>query len=176
MTIPPVTERGVLGANAQQLRTDMSPARAWNVILCPPMKTLLVGVDDSEAARHAAKTAAELALPTGSSLTLVYVSTPILLPAAAYADVIDRLVADERKHASALLEREKAAVARPGLEVKLHHAEGAPAETFAALAEAPDVWMAVVGSRGRNAVTRVLLGSFADRVVHVCRKPVLVVR
>ncbi|MEN9796770.1 MAG: hypothetical protein RL653_466 [Pseudomonadota bacterium] len=140
------------------------------------MKTILVGVDDSEAARHAARTAAELAVSTGSSLTLVYVSSPILLPASAYADVIDRLVADEKKNAAALLEREKAAVARPGLDVKLHHAEGAPAETFAALADAPGVWMVVVGSRGRNAVTRVLLGSFADRVVHVCQKPVLVVR
>lgn len=146
------------------------------MVLCARMKTILVGVDDSEAARHAARTAAELAVSTGSSLTLVHVSVPILLPAAAYADVIDRLVADERKHAAALLERERAAVTRPALEVKVLHAEGAPAETFASLAEAPGVWMVVVGSRGRTAVSRVLLGSFADRVVHVCPKPVLVVR
>ena len=146
------------------------------MILCAAMKTLLVGVDDSEAARHAAKMAADLAQATGASLTLVYVSAPILLPAAAYADVIDRLVADEAKHASELLEREKGAVARPGLEVRTRHAEGAPAETFAAMAEAPEVSLVVVGSRGRNAVSRVLLGSFADRVVHVCKKPVLVVR
>ncbi|MBM4379964.1 MAG: universal stress protein, partial [Deltaproteobacteria bacterium] len=51
-----------------------------------------------------------------------------------------------------------------------------PAETFSDLAGAPDAWFAAVGSRGRNAVARVLLGNFADRVVRVCRKPVLVVR
>jgi len=33
----------------------------------------------------------------------------------------------------------------------------------------------VVGSRGRGAVTRVLLGSVADRLVHICKIPVLVV-
>ena len=140
------------------------------------MKTWLVGVDDSEAAKHAAAWAADLAKASGARLRLVYVSAPVLLPAAAYADVIDRLVAEEAKHAAVLLERTRAAVSRPGLEIQVHHAEGALPETFAALAEAPDVEMVVVGSRGRGAVSRVLLGSFADRVVHICEKPVLVVR
>ncbi len=140
------------------------------------MKTWLVGVDDSESARHAAAWAADLARGSGARLVLVYVSAPLLLPAAAYADVIDRLVEAEAKHAADLLERMKVAISRPGLDVQVEHAEGSPPETFASLAEAPEVEMVVVGSRGRGAVSRVLLGSFADRVVHICKKPVLVVR
>jgi len=33
----------------------------------------------------------------------------------------------------------------------------------------------VVGSRGRGAVTRVLLGSTSDRLINICEKPVLIV-
>jgi nucleotide-binding universal stress UspA family protein len=36
--------------------------------------------------------------------------------------------------------------------------------------------MIVVGSRGRGAVSRLLLGSVADRVAHLSRMMVLVVR
>jgi nucleotide-binding universal stress UspA family protein len=34
----------------------------------------------------------------------------------------------------------------------------------------------VIGARGHNPLARVMLGSVADRLVHVCTKPVLVVR
>jgi nucleotide-binding universal stress UspA family protein len=34
----------------------------------------------------------------------------------------------------------------------------------------------VVGSTGKGAVQRLLVGSTTDRLVHICRRPVLVVR
>ena len=54
--------------------------------------------------------------------------------------------------------------------------EGPPAERIAELAEADGYDLVVVGSRGRNAVARLFLGSVADRLVHICKKPVLVSR
>ena len=36
--------------------------------------------------------------------------------------------------------------------------------------------LVVVGSKGRGAVSRVLIGSVTDRLVHICKRPILVVR
>lgn len=140
------------------------------------MKKILVGVDESQPAAHAARVAAELAKQTGSTLTLAYVSMPVLLPPVPYEKVIQQITADEHKHVTEFLSREKAALASFNITVDTVHLTGAPAETFVDLAENQDVWLVVVGSRGRSGVSRVLLGSFADRVVHICKKPVLVVR
>ncbi len=38
------------------------------------------------------------------------------------------------------------------------------------------VWGVVVGAKGHNMASRVLLGSVADRLTHICSKPVTVVR
>ena len=138
------------------------------------MQWILVGVDESAPAEHAARFAAGLAASAGAGVRLVYVSVPNLLPERPYAKQVKEMAEEEARHVQGLLA--KVAAALPGCPVEKRHATGPPAETFADLADVPDVWFAVVGSRGRNAVSRVLLGSFADRVVHVCRKPVLVVR
>jgi nucleotide-binding universal stress UspA family protein len=54
--------------------------------------------------------------------------------------------------------------------------EGPVAERLAEVAEQDGYDLVVVGSRGRNAVARMFLGSVADRLVHICKKPVLVAR
>lgn len=54
--------------------------------------------------------------------------------------------------------------------------EGPVAERLAEVAEQDGFDLVVVGSRGRNAVVRMFLGSVADRLVHICKKPVLVAR
>ena len=46
---------------------------------------------------------------------------------------------------------------------------------IAEAAQAEDVDFVVVGSRGRTLVGSILLGGTAHRVVHVCKKPVLIV-
>ena len=37
-------------------------------------------------------------------------------------------------------------------------------------------WGIVIGAKGHNALSRVMLGSVSDRLVHICAKPVLVIR
>lgn len=61
-------------------------------------------------------------------------------------------------------------------EVRTIELEGPAAERIADLAENDGYDLVAVGSRGRNAVARVFLGSVADRLVHSCKKPVLVAR
>ena len=139
------------------------------------MQFILVGLDESEAALDAARFAATLAQRTGDvGLRLAYVSAPNLLPERPWSALVHELKEEEARYVQGFLDR--AAAQLHGCAVETKRASGPQAETFAGLADAPDVWFACVGSRGQGAVQRVLLGSFADRVVHVCRKPVLVVR
>jgi nucleotide-binding universal stress UspA family protein len=53
---------------------------------------------------------------------------------------------------------------------------GPPAETIVETAHALPADLVVVGSTGKGAVKRLLLGSVADRVVHLSSVPVLVAR
>ncbi|MFZ5469104.1 MAG: universal stress protein [Myxococcota bacterium] len=140
------------------------------------MKRILVAVDGSEPAYKGLRMAAEIARGAKASLDLIYVRLPNLLPAQVYAEVIEKIEREEQKHASELLA--KAAAEAKALEVPAEQISmvGSPAEAIADVAESQNAWMVVVGSRGRNPVARVLLGSVADRVVHICKKPVLVVR
>jgi nucleotide-binding universal stress UspA family protein len=54
--------------------------------------------------------------------------------------------------------------------------EGPAALRIAEVAETHGYDLVIVGARGKNAGGRVILGSVADRLVHICLKPVLVVR
>lgn len=138
------------------------------------MKKILVAVDGSPQSLGAARLGQEIATATGASLTLAY-SVPMLMPAGdlpllMMGDVVTAEL--ERGH---LLLAE--AVKQLGdKEVRTIELEGPAAERIADLAENDGYDLVVVGSRGRNAVARMFLGSVADRLVHICKKSVLVAR
>lgn len=54
--------------------------------------------------------------------------------------------------------------------------QGFPAEEILKIQEEGDFDMIVVGTRGNNAVTRFLIGSVSDKIIHHSKCPVLVVR
>lgn len=142
------------------------------------MNRILVAVDGSEASLHAVRFAGQLAKGGAVDLAVIYVSPPNLLPPHVYADVIEQIEKEERKFAAELLGKAAAeAKAAGATRCEQISVTGVPAEALADVAEKdPSVSMVVVGSRGRGAVARVMLGSVADRLVHICKKPVLVVR
>jgi nucleotide-binding universal stress UspA family protein len=140
------------------------------------MKTILVAVDGSEPSLKGVRMAVDVAKGLGATLTLVYVLKPVLLPPEVYPEAVqkveegNRRVAEEALAAAAKLVRELGGTCDTTM---LH---GGPAEAIADLAEDERVWGVVIGARGHNPLARVMLGSVADRLVHVCTKPVLVVR
>ena len=138
------------------------------------MKKILVAVDGSPQSLHAARLARDLARSTGARLTLVYSAPLVMLPGELPLKMAWDVIKADAERGNQLLAAAADALAEPGLEAI--GLEGPPAERIAELAEKEDYDMVVVGSRGRNAVARVLLGSVADRMVHICRRPVLVVR
>ncbi|MFZ5468611.1 MAG: universal stress protein, partial [Myxococcota bacterium] len=138
------------------------------------MKKILVAVDGSDASLAGVRLAAEIARGMQAPLELVYVCAPNLLPADVYAGVIAKIEAEEKTFARMLLERAQGEA--KGVTSSQVMLSGSPAEAIADHAERSDASMVVVGSRGRGAVQRVLLGSVADRLVRVCKRPVLVAR
>ncbi len=138
------------------------------------MKRIIAAIDGSEASQDALRSAVQLALAFGAHLTIVNVLPTFQEEAElesfgdfdhALEDYAEKLVSDAARTVDLPPERVDTQVLR-----------GTPAEAVADAAQASDVGLVVVGNRGRNPVTRVLLGSVSDRLVHVCTKPVMVVR
>lgn len=138
------------------------------------MKKILVAVDGSTASIHAAKKALELASALGGRVTLVHVTPPTILPGdVPIAPISDLRESELARGAATLADVQKQLGA---VQCETRNLLGPPAEVMSDLAVSDGFDLVVVGNKGKNAVTRVLLGSVADRLVHICLKPVLVVR
>jgi len=137
------------------------------------MNPIVVGVDGSAEAIRAVRLAAELAAAIHAKLVLVYAVPPVtygaewmLVPAGIY-DGLNAAGEAELRRATDLARCSDAE------QVVL---QGSPAETLVKVASERQASMLVVGSHGRGAVARMLIGSVADRVAHLAHCPVLVVR
>lgn len=137
------------------------------------MKKVLVAVDGSEASLKGAKTALELARDLRAEVILAYVVPPLVLPGDAPWAPLEEIHEAEVKRGEQVLSEIAARLGAPSTRrlVRL----GSPAETLCELADLEQADMVVVGSTGKGAVKRLLLGSTADRVVHISQRPVLVV-
>ncbi|HEX7488717.1 MAG TPA: universal stress protein [Anaeromyxobacteraceae bacterium] len=140
------------------------------------MKRVLVGVDGSEPSMKAAQLAAEIAIRFGARVTLAYVVPRLLLPPDAYGLTVADVEQEHRVFGEKLLAHALTRLGESGVQVDTVVLCGPPAEGLAESAQTIDADLVVVGSRGRGAVARMLLGSVTDRLVHICPKPVLVVR
>jgi nucleotide-binding universal stress UspA family protein len=138
------------------------------------MKKILAAVDGSESSYHALHDAEELARELEAELTLVYVSPPFAMPMEFSATPGAYLGESDRIRGERVLNTARRQV--HGLEVKTENLRGPPADTIAELASNENYDLVVVGNEGRGPMARMFLGSVADRLVHVCKRPVLVVR
>jgi len=151
------------------------------------MKGILIGVDGSEQSREAVRLAARLARGMGAQLHVAWVAPR--LEAMGIRDfppavrdwnreneerglAMLREVVDSELHpfGDPDVEGEPLAKVLPGVEL-LH---GSPGDELARRAGRDDVDLVVVGSRGKGAAARLLLGSVTDRLLRLSPKPVLV--
>ena len=139
------------------------------------MKRILVGVDGSQESQAAVRTAASIARSVGAKMMLAYVVPR--RPPPGPADLAPDLVRADNLEASysAGVLRE-AEMSCSGIPTDSETLSGPVADTLADLATSGGYDLVVVGHRGRGGVTRVLLGSVADRLVQISPRPVLVVR
>lgn len=131
------------------------------------MKRIVAGLDGSDASYRAMALAVEIARRFGSRLTIVTVVPPLPVPGEA--------LHDDHFEAERILEEGTARLDAPGLLIDRVVLFGSPAEALCNLAHAEEVDLVIVGRSGRSSVSRMLLGSVSDRLVHRCTKPVLVV-
>lgn len=135
---------------------------------------VLLATDLSPASAGATDEAIELATRLGASLLIVSVIDPgqLRLPGGPFSQRVDQVRAEREAAAQRLVDRGR----RLGMRVDFLIWEGEPGESIVAAAEAEGADLIVVGSHGRGAVGRFLIGSVSDHVVRNAPCPVLVVR
>jgi nucleotide-binding universal stress UspA family protein len=140
----------------------------------------LVPLDFSEDANQALAYAIGLASKLGARVTLLHVlqSPPwggvdmdVTLPYA-YSRFIQHLEAEVAHRMQACLER----VTAGGLEGEVVVVQGVPFQKILETAKNQQVDLIIMGTHGRTGLQHVLLGSVAEKVVHLAPCPVLVVR
>lgn len=138
---------------------------------------LLLAYDGSPNAARAAQEAARLAGALKASVQIAYVVPPLLPMVNEYA-VTDfgEIEVHRLAQGVALVEAQAAVLRRQGLEVTTTVEEGPPAERLTHLAAAEDVGYVVIGASGHGIVARAFLGSVVFRLLHLCPKPLVVVR
>ena len=140
-----------------------------------PFAHVLVPTDFSADACHAADVAAGLVGDSGR-LTLLHVfEVPV---ASTGVPPLPGFELELDKRACASLDQEAARLrqATRAKVTSLSRIGSAGAETLAAVDDDPSVDLVVMGSYGRTGITRVLLGSVAEKLVRHARCPVLVTR
>lgn len=139
------------------------------------MKRIVCGYDGSDNAMKAARIAAELAKEGGGALTLLYVVEPPGPPVGAGITMSD-YVEPQKKAARIAVAEAADDVSGVGIDVKYEVRSGRPAVELTNFATDNNADLIVVGSHGRGAAQRLLLGSVSDRVAHLANIPVLIVR
>jgi nucleotide-binding universal stress UspA family protein len=143
---------------------------------------ILVPTDGSETARAAVEQAVDLASKYDATLHALYV---IDVDATSYSlgtEQVDRIRQghlDEMPEVTAEAEAATGYVADVaadhGVPVEEHVEVGGPARAIRNFVEAHDIDLVVMGSHGRSGLSRVVLGSVAEKVLRRTHLPVLVV-
>ena len=142
--------------------------------------TILLATDGSDEGKRATQAAAELSRDTGSEVHVVYVlPTPAqLIGHHLYPDEVrESLIGGAERDAETFLKEQAERIGSGGGKVaETHLRSGDPDKEILRAAEALDVGLIVIGSRGLGAISRALMGSVSDSVVKHAHCPVLVVR
>ena len=138
-------------------------------------KNILLGVDGSEHALHAAKTAADLARSMNSKILRVVVAFEAVPPYLGEPNLQSAISARMKEAETILAEAMKTIGEIPG-EIHTEILEGPPAEAILDVADTRKSDLIVMGSRGLGRLAGALLGSQSQKVVRHATCPVLIVR
>lgn len=134
-------------------------------------KTIVVGLDGSEHAKHAISFAVELARRDDAKIVIAHIEE----------DIVGKgggpIVANEDE-LKAEIDRQAEELSSQGVDTRVKTTTvflGGPAPAIMEIADEVDADLIVVGTRGHSALAGLLLGSVAQRLLHLAHQPILVV-
>ena len=141
----------------------------------PPSMTVLVPIDGSEPSMNALEYAC--AEHADATLTVLYVSNVTtgqnrFIAGGSFGEWKET----EQRRATELFEEARSRADEAGAEIDVVHEFGDPLRLIVSYAEEHGVDAVVIGSHGRDGVSRLALGSVAERVVRLAPMPVVVVK
>ena len=138
-----------------------------------PIRNIIVGHDDSPPAKRALALAADLAAEYRARLVLLTVLPPLPIGCSRTASPRSTKahVDDARRPLEAQAERLRA----DGRPVDVQVEVGDPARTLLEIAERLEVDITVLGRSGKGAVARLIMGSVTTSLLHLSKRPILVV-
>jgi nucleotide-binding universal stress UspA family protein len=136
---------------------------------------ILHPTDFSSPAQDALGVAADLARQYGATLLILHVADTLGPEKLTFAEVATQLEPESYRQR---LERELRTLAPPPTGIPTRHllAEGNPAKEISRIAKEQGCDLIVLGTQGRGGLEHLLLGSTAERVVHLAPCPVLVTK
>ena len=138
------------------------------------LKKILAPVDGSEHSMRAVAYAADMATLMDSEILLIHChkSFPVVLGEPYFQKAIDKIM----KNSNELLDPFRKIVQDAGVTFIDRILEGPAAQAICEVADIEKIDMIVMGSRGRNDLEGLLLGSCTHRVLKTAPCPVLVIR
>lgn len=141
------------------------------------IRTIVCPVDFSPGSDRAADHAASIAAKYGAALHFIHVyPIDVFVGPDGGLTLTPEIVARIREEATAGLEKLAAPFQERGVAITVHVCDGIAAEEIVRYAEKLGASLIVVGTHGRTGLSRMLVGSVAERVVRTAHVPVLTVR
>ena len=143
---------------------------------------ILVATDGSDHASHALKYAIESAVKWDAQLIILSVIPPLkpILPDpdGFYPIYLPEFEEELEKAYKSILDEAVNMVIKdqPDLKVEARLEKGRPPDVIVEIAKTENVDLIVMGSRGLGGITGSILGSTSQAVVHLCTKPILIVK
>ncbi len=137
-------------------------------------KNILVPTDGSEYTKAAVREAVSLAKLSGGKITALYVLDQSVFTNMPMDTAVMNVYNTLEKEGKAAVDFVRDLGAENSVEVEVSIKEGTPVKVI--LDESPNYDIIVMGTLGRTGMSKLLMGSVAERVVRAAQCPVLVVR
>jgi nucleotide-binding universal stress UspA family protein len=151
------------------------PADAGAPLTAPPLRRVLIALDGSDFSEQVLDAAIPLVQALGAEPTLLHVVTPTPLTMSGTSDV-QRVIpnrAEALSYLTTIVDRHGARMGTPAL-IALEEPD--PAVAIAQVLAHGDYDMVAMATHGRSGLSRLLVGSVAEKVLALSARPVLLYR